>query len=484
MKIKKLTIRNIASIEEADIDFTKDLVDAVTGDPASIFLISGDTGVVTSVILDSIALALYGTTPRLESVVNSKSNKFIDARGEEVMVKSVEQYTRLGISEKDPCFCEVVYEGNDGREYRSQLTLGYTLGKNKVLRNRASSMSLTVGTDQYSNKEDVKKLNESAIGLTFKQFNRMVMLAQGQFAAFLTGKKEERQEILEQLTNTEHFSDYGAAIERLFKQAKTDYETKEGLWEQAKEYVLDDEIVASLKRELAEVKEKERQNSEAARVVGVKIDAVKKIVAAADKIQKSSEKKTELEAVMGGKEYQEAQAAIKDWDGTATERQRLQDIRNDQRDLEKAKQGAKQLDGQFAILLADLAFRNEEISRRKTDMGTLDAWLQEREDRKDLYDRADGIVVKLGNLGEYDHGISDLRTKLQEESARTEPLKKSEADTKEALDAAQDNLGKKEDEINRLHEEQDALDSAGTNRELNSVLPAASRMPKSIWILL
>ena len=479
MKIKKLSIRNIASIEEADIDFTKDLVDVVTGDPASIFLISGDTGVGKSIILDSIALALYGTTPRLESVENAKSNKFIDTRGEEVMVKSVEQYTRLGISEKDPCFCEVVYEGNDGREYCSRLTLGYMLGRNKVLRNRTSAMSLTVGGETFNKKEEVRKQNEAAIGLSFEQFNRMVMLAQGQFAAFLTGRKEERQEILEQLTNTTHFSDYGDAIERLFKKAKTDYETKERLRDQAAEYVLDDATVAGLKQQLAEVKEEERQNNEAATAVGIKIEAVKKIVAAADRIQKSSAKKTELEAVMGGSDYLEARAVLKDWDGTVTERQRLQDIRSERRDLEDARKEAVELAGQFAILLADLAFRNEDISRRKIDVGTLDAWLQEREDRKDLYDRADGTVVKLGNLGDLDHEIADLQTKLQDESARTEPLKKSEADTKEALDAAQDNLDKKEDEINRLHEEQDALDSAGTNRELNSVLPEkVSRLEK------
>ena len=35
MKIKKLIIRNIASIEKADIDFEKDLIDSGTGLPAS-----------------------------------------------------------------------------------------------------------------------------------------------------------------------------------------------------------------------------------------------------------------------------------------------------------------------------------------------------------------------------------------------------------------------------------------------------------------
>ena len=48
----------------------------------------------------------------------------------------------------------------------------------------------------------------------------MAMLAQGQFAAFLTGDKKERESILEQLTNTEQFSRYGEAIKNLFDRAK------------------------------------------------------------------------------------------------------------------------------------------------------------------------------------------------------------------------------------------------------------------------
>ena len=109
MKIKELHLRNIASIEEADIDFEKGLNDGVTGTPASVFLISGDTGAGKSVILDGISMALYKSTPRIAGVTNANKNEFTDAGGESIRVGSIEQYTRLGISDKDECYSEVVF---------------------------------------------------------------------------------------------------------------------------------------------------------------------------------------------------------------------------------------------------------------------------------------------------------------------------------------------------------------------------------------
>ena len=128
MEIKELHLRNIASIEDADIDFEKGLTDGVTGDPASVFLISGDTGAGKSVLLDGLAMALYKNTPRIAGVANSQKNEFTDAEGENIRVGSIEQYTRIGISEKNECYSEVVFIGNDGVEYRAKLTLGMMLG--------------------------------------------------------------------------------------------------------------------------------------------------------------------------------------------------------------------------------------------------------------------------------------------------------------------------------------------------------------------
>ena len=60
MKFLKLTIHNIASIADAEIDFTAPPLDS-----AGLFLISGRTGAGKSTILDCICLALYDDTPRL-----------------------------------------------------------------------------------------------------------------------------------------------------------------------------------------------------------------------------------------------------------------------------------------------------------------------------------------------------------------------------------------------------------------------------------
>ena len=217
MKIKELHIRNLASIERGDIDFDNELKD-YTGEVAPLFLISGDTGAGKSVILDCIAMALFQKTPRIDGVTNVMHNEYLTTEGESMRVASIEQYTRLGISEHDDCYSWLVFEGNDGIVYQARLTLGMKRERGKKdeerkLKHKRAKWEVKVGeADWQQGTKDVAAIIQDAIGITFEQFGRIAMLAQGQFAAFLTGKKEERESILEQLTNTERFTLYGQAI--------------------------------------------------------------------------------------------------------------------------------------------------------------------------------------------------------------------------------------------------------------------------------
>lgn len=308
MEIKELHLRNIASIEDADIDFEKGLTDGVTGDPASVFLISGDTGAGKSVLLDGLAMALYKNTPRIAGVANSQKNEFTDAEGENIRVGSIEQYTRIGISDKDECYSEVVFIGNDGVEYRAKLTLGMMLGNTdkstgkRPLKHRNPKWEVRVGGGDWTS-DSVAKTIENAVGLTFEQFGRMAMLAQGQFAAFLTGDKKEREAILEQLTNTESFTKYGTAIKRLRDKAKVERDGKQTEYDTESLHTLPEETVKSLNEEKkgleSEVKDLEGRINKNDELL-VLVNAVEE---GRKKADKEKDAKTALENQVSSEEY-------------------------------------------------------------------------------------------------------------------------------------------------------------------------------------
>ena len=108
MKIKKLTIHNIASIADAVIDFGGDLLGK-----SDLFLIYGDTGAGKSVILDCICLVLFNDAPRLRTEMEGKTDAESFNGG--LTLKDTRQMLRRGAGEG---FAELVFTGNDGIEYK------------------------------------------------------------------------------------------------------------------------------------------------------------------------------------------------------------------------------------------------------------------------------------------------------------------------------------------------------------------------------
>ncbi len=191
MRILQVRFKNLNSlVGEWAIDFT---------DPAyvssGIFSITGPTGSGKSTLLDAICLALYGRTPRLDSVNKS---------GNEIMSRQTGE-----------CFAEVTFETQKG-QFRCCWSQNRSRGKydGNLQPARHEFADARSGKILDEKKRGVDKQIEEATGLRFDQFTRSMLLAQGSFDTFLKTKDNERAEVLEQITGTEIYSKISKAVQK------------------------------------------------------------------------------------------------------------------------------------------------------------------------------------------------------------------------------------------------------------------------------
>jgi exonuclease SbcC len=210
MKILRISLRNIASLAgDHTVDFTRSPLAN-----AGLFSISGPTGSGKSTLLDALCLALYDETPRLAVVAGAAA---VTDAGQTVQQDDVRNLLRRGCGEG---YAEVAFVGVDGCTYtaswvvrrarqRSSGALQQTqmnLFKGNVLHETDRQVAFS-GT-----RTQVLKEIEARVGLSFAQFRRAVLLAQGDFATFLKAKDNERAEILQALTGTERFERISTAV--------------------------------------------------------------------------------------------------------------------------------------------------------------------------------------------------------------------------------------------------------------------------------
>ena len=178
MKLCKLKLKNLNSFrEEVDIDFE----DPLLAD-ASLVAITGPTGAGKTTLLDAICVALYDKTPRLSGTGSQNPNHLI-SHGEKVgfaEVHFIANNTRY----------IATWSAKQGSSRKGQLR--YAEG-DKLISDKLSSRGKSLGSSEKTVSQEV----ESILGLDFAAFRRSVMLAQGEFAAFLKASKEDRRTILE-----------------------------------------------------------------------------------------------------------------------------------------------------------------------------------------------------------------------------------------------------------------------------------------------
>lgn len=190
MRIKTLRIKNLNSLKgEFSIDFSPESVLGRSG----LFAITGTIGAGKTTILDAICVALFGQTPRLD----------------------IRNIAEIMSRHTGDCYAEVDFSLNK-KDYRSKWAQrrAYNKPDGNLLSPtmELSELSGEEGTILEEKKTEVIKKVESLTGLDFERFTRSIMLAQGNFAAFLNAKDNDRADLLEKVTGTAIYSEISKTV--------------------------------------------------------------------------------------------------------------------------------------------------------------------------------------------------------------------------------------------------------------------------------
>lgn len=170
---------------------------------AGLFAILGPTGSGKSTLLDVITLALFNQIPRFKQKI---SKKHLAELG------SVMTY------HADSAEAHVKYEVGS-RMYTSSWRISRARTGN--LRDYEMSISDEAGNYLDLKKSEVPAHNEKLIGLSYDQFVKSIILSQGQFSRFLSADKNERGQLLEDITGSHIYRSIGQRTFQRHKELQT-----------------------------------------------------------------------------------------------------------------------------------------------------------------------------------------------------------------------------------------------------------------------
>ena len=159
-----------------------------------LFLIHGPTGAGKTSILDAICFALYAAVPGARTGARASLRSDHAAQGvvPEVTLEFTAAGRRLRIC-RSPEFSRPKKRGT-----------GQTTVPAKVV---LWEMQGAAWIDRGTRNDEVAMILADTLGMGLEQFIKVVLLPQGDFAAFLRASPEERRSVLEKLFDTQRFTD-------------------------------------------------------------------------------------------------------------------------------------------------------------------------------------------------------------------------------------------------------------------------------------
>ena len=425
MKLGKLTLHNIASIEDAEIDFSSHPLS-----DSDVFLISGKTGSGKSTILDAICLALYGTTPRLEN--NQMQGEVMDA-GSAVKLSNPAQLLRENTGEG---YAKLVFEGTDGLPYEACWSIARANKKpTGRIQNRKWTIKDLQSGMEYTKDAEVKAVVQRAVKLDFGQFCRTTMLAQGEFTRFLNSKDDDKAEILEMITGVDIYSRIGAKVYAITQQKRQEYEQSCREIEQIQ--LLTDEEAATRQAEIGSLQTAAKLAETAGKSASEKKQWLNKDEQFRNALSAAENAlKVAIEA-METEEVRKEQAFVTNYRQTAEVRGQWAVAKKETRSAVDAQARIERLRSDFAMVCAGkahLASRRKELSDEQRE---LQDERQKQIAYSSVFDQAQTLDTRLADLLDAQSAIkeSDALIAQYEKKIKEQLAPERDADRKSLEDA-------------------------------------------------
>ena len=440
MKLKQLTINNIASIEQAEIRF-----DAHPLKDESLFLICGSTGAGKSTVLDAICLALFGTTPRM-SVAGNDAFQPVGA-SESVTLQNPAQLLRHGASQAS---VSLTFVGNDGELYESIWSVRVKRSGN-LDSAKWSLRSLSLNGKYWEKKGEVEDEIQRVVGAKFSDFTKTTMLAQGDFAQFLKSKAIDKANILQGLFGDDIYERIG---KKIFEVHKEKEQEKRDLQKEMESHKLltSEEIEQRnylLNTTRRQVAEKTKLKAE----IDAKAEWKKRKADMSQSFQMNEEKRKTLLAGIEGELYRNQSLVIKQW-GESSQAIAWMNQRKDKSNaLVLAKEKEASFLSRFQLMCRGIKGEQcslEENNRRLKEISEAMANCSDAERR--MFDQSETIVEKLDQAQRTRKKAQDCRAKLKEtESLLTNSLAEVESSEKKftEMKAQEEALQQRVDEAGR-----------------------------------
>ena len=177
----KLTIQGLYSYQEKQtIDFTR-----LTS--ANLFGIFGAVGSGKSSILEAITFAVYGKTDRLNLSGDNRNYNMMNLKSNDLLIEFV-----FETGKNQTAYQAVVKGRRNGKKFEEVKTL-----ERSAYRNDGGNW-IPIEPEQL----------EKAIGLSYDNFKRTIIIPQGQFQEFLQLGNKDRTQMMKELFNLEKFELY------------------------------------------------------------------------------------------------------------------------------------------------------------------------------------------------------------------------------------------------------------------------------------